>query len=244
MRLIECLADDYPVLQSALGHAAFEALCRAYITAHPSTSRSLNYYGRHLADFCRGAGAAVIEREPEAASCCATSAAGGARPTAACCADLAALEWSLVEVLHAPEAATLSHEELARVPAERWGEAVLRPSAAARILRFEHPVNAYFQAVREDRAPELPAPAPSSTVVYRKGFTIWRMDLTPLTEGLLSSLFAGTPLGEALGAIDPGEIDEEAMAELERSVMQWFGEWVQGGLFGGVSFGAEATENG
>src|SRR5207244_275482 len=35
-RLVECLADDYPVLEQTLGESAFEALCNAYIEAHPS----------------------------------------------------------------------------------------------------------------------------------------------------------------------------------------------------------------
>jgi hypothetical protein len=238
-RLVECLADDYPVLQTALGHAAFEQLCRAYITAFPSTSRSLNYYGRHMAEFCRGAGVEVLARAPRTGACCGEEAATGEAPPAVFCADLAALEWALVEVLHAPEAPTLSHEQLSRVPPERWGEAILPPSQAARLLSFDYPVNRYFQAVREDENPAIPGPTPSATAVYRKGFTIWRMDLTPLTRGLLAALFSGVPLGEALGAIDPGEIDEAAMAELEQSVMRWFGEWVSGGLFGGVTIGGE-----
>ncbi|MEO6603812.1 MAG: DNA-binding domain-containing protein, partial [Polyangiaceae bacterium] len=52
-RLIECLVDDYPVLQHALGEAAFEDLCRAYIAAYPSNAPSLNYFGRQMAEFCR-----------------------------------------------------------------------------------------------------------------------------------------------------------------------------------------------
>ena len=38
-RLVECLADDYPVLQGTLGDEAFERLCLAYIAKYPSTDR-------------------------------------------------------------------------------------------------------------------------------------------------------------------------------------------------------------
>ncbi len=48
--------------------------------------------------------------------------------------------------------------------------------------------------------------------------------------GLLSSLFAGSTLGEALDAI-PTPGSDEAAAALEQSVMRWFSEWVAGGLF-------------
>ena len=50
-RLVECLADDYPVLQHALGDGPFEDLCRAYIAAHPTRGPSLNFFGRHMACF-------------------------------------------------------------------------------------------------------------------------------------------------------------------------------------------------
>jgi len=213
-RLIECLADDYPSLKIALGEDTFEALCLAYIQQHPSTAPSLNYYGRHMAAFCRQCD---LPREPF------PSLRGF-------CADLASLEWALVEVLHAPEAPTLSHHELSLIPPERWPAARLPPSEAARLLRFDYPVNGYFQKLREDEPATPPDPAPSATVVYRQGYTIWRMNLTPTMAGLLSSLFAGSTLGEALDAIPTPESDEAAAA-LEQSVMRWFSEWVAGGLF-------------
>src|SRR5690349_1648350 len=39
-RLVECLADDYPVLASVLGETAFESLCASYIERFPSSSPS------------------------------------------------------------------------------------------------------------------------------------------------------------------------------------------------------------
>jgi len=50
-RLIECLADDYPVLAETLGETAFEKLCEGYIERFPSSSPSLNYFGRHMARY-------------------------------------------------------------------------------------------------------------------------------------------------------------------------------------------------
>ncbi len=50
-RLIECLVDDYPVLEHALGAEAFEALSRRYIARYPSSGPSLNYFGQLMADF-------------------------------------------------------------------------------------------------------------------------------------------------------------------------------------------------
>ena len=146
------------------------------------------------------------------------------------------LEWALVEVVHARDSDALSPEELAKIPVEQWPAARLPPSAAVRVLRFDYPVNAFFQAFKTDAQPVIPDPSPSATVVYRTEMTLWRMDLTPAMATLLEGLFRGETLGEALGKLENGLRDDEA-AEAERSVMVWFREWVRGGLFARVELG-------
>jgi hypothetical protein len=213
-RLVECLVDDYPALQFALGAEAFEALCHEYIRVHPSSSPSLNFFGRHMATFC-------LDEAPEPF------------PLRRFAADLARLEWSLVEVLHARMAPALSPAELGAISPERWPAARLPASPAVRVLRFAYPVNAFFQAFKRDEAPEVPAPLPSATAVYRTDMTLWRMDLTAAMASLLEGLFRGETLGDALAKLEDGLTAAEA-SEAERSVMLWFREWVAGGLFARV----------
>jgi hypothetical protein len=213
-RLVECLVDDYPALQFALGVEPFETLCHEYIERHPSSAPSLNFFGRHMAEFCR-----VEAQEPF--------------PLRGFAADLAKLEWALVEVLHARMADALSPATLGAIPPERWPSARLPASPAVRVLRFDHPVNAFFQSFKTDGAPSVPAPAPAATAVYRTDMTLWRMDLTPAMASPLEGLFRGETLGEALGKLEEG-LSEADAAEAERSVMLWFREWVAGGLFARV----------
>jgi hypothetical protein len=213
-RLVECLADDYPALQFALGPEPFEALCHEYIRRHPSSSPNLNFFGRSMADFCR------VEAQ-------------GPFPLRAFSADLAKLEWALVEVLHARDSEALSPAALEAIPIDGWPSARLPPSAAVRLLRFEHPVNAFFQSFKTDGEPDVPGPSPAATVVYRTEMTLWRMDLTPAMATLLEGLFRGETLGEALGKLAEGLREDEA-EEAERNVMVWFREWVRGGLFARV----------
>jgi hypothetical protein len=195
-RLVECLADDYPVLERALGEEPFAALCRAYVARHPSEAPNLNAYGRHMAEVCPGFAA-----------------------------DLARLEWAIVEVIHEPAGAPLTLEDLAAVPAEGWATARLVPSRAVRILTLDYPANDYFQAVREGNTPPLPERAPSATAVYRSGHAVWRMGLTPTMHRVLDALVAGELLEAAL-ALAGDEPPEQVTA--------WFREWVSGGLFVGV----------
>ena len=205
-RLVECLADDYPALKYAMGDDAFEAMCLRYIARHPSQSPNLNSFGRHMAVFCRTEERPLLRFE----------------------GDLAALEWAMVEVLHAPSAEKLDLATLATVPAERWAGARFLPSKAVRVLEFTYPVNAYFQAFRVDQAPSVPAAAWSATAVFRDGATIWRMDLGRAMHVLLMTLFGGTPLGPALEALAAaGQLTEEEGTE----VMVWFRDWVGHGFF-------------
>jgi hypothetical protein len=216
-RLVECLVDDYPVLRHALGEDRFEALCHAYIHSHPSDGPSLNFFGRHMAGFCR---AEAPEPFPERAFA----------------ADLATLEWTIVEVIHAQASEPLTAEGLRDVPMEAWAGARLLANSASKLLAFDYPVNAYFQSVRTDGEPEIPSRAPSATVVYRSGPSVWRMDLTVPMFEVLRTLFDGETLETALGRGHAvlGDLDETKAAEL---VLVWFREWVSSGLFAGVELG-------
>ncbi len=213
-RLVECLADDYPALQYALGANAFEALCHEYIQRHPSSAPSLNAYGRHMATFCR-----TEASEPFVLRAFA--------------ADLAALEWALVEVLHARMADALSSAALAAIPVEEWPAARLPLSPSLRVLRFDYPVSAFFQAFKEEKEPAVPEASPSVTAVYRTDMTLWRMNLTPAMAGLIEALARGETLGDALGKLEEGLSEAEA-GEAERSVMAWFQAWVSSGFFARV----------
>jgi len=211
-RLVECLADDYPVLAETLGQDPFERLASAYIDRYPSASPNLNAFGRYLPSFCREWGADVGVR-------------------AAFSSELAALEWAIVEAIHAEGGAPFDAARLQGLRPEEWNEIRFEPSRAVRVLKFEYPVNAYYQARRVGTAPSVPGASASATAVYRKDLTVWRMDLTPAMTRVLESLLHRAPLGEALARIVVDEADEEALKEAERSVMIWFREWVSSGFF-------------
>jgi hypothetical protein len=222
-RLFECLLDDYPVLAAMLERldtesgGCFEALCRAYVDRYPSASPNLNAFARHLASFCREV---KLEAFP------------GFDALRAFASELAALEWALVEVLHAETAAPLEITALQALPPEAWARARFIKNEAIRVFRFEYPVNAVFIANRIDEiVPEVPSPSPNAVAVYRKEMQLWRMDLTPAMLGVLEPLLAGKTLGEALEAIEAEATDPEILAQTGANLMVWFREWVDAGFF-------------
>jgi hypothetical protein len=213
-RLVECLTDDYPALSYALGEETFSSLARAYIASHPSRSRSLNAYGQHMESFCRAR----------------------SEPWAGFAADLARLEWALVEIVHEPVSESLAFDELATIPAARWQRARLLPSRALRVLGFDYPVNDFFRAFREERAPQLPERAPSATAVYRQGLALWRMDLEPRAALLLKDLVSGVPLPAAVARLETQSRAPGTSHELASLLPEWLGSWVQSGFFRRVEF--------
>jgi hypothetical protein len=210
-RLVECLADDYPAVRYMLGKAAFETIAHAYIDRHPSRSPSLNAFGRWFSAFLAARDADI-----------------GTFP-----AELAQLEWAIVEAIHAASSPPLTLERLERVTPEQWPTAVLVPAASVRVLRYTHPVDSFYQAFRNDEHPTVPAAALSATLVHRRGWVVWRSELTPAMARLLEAIGAGSPLGEALASSVGGE-DPGAQA----SVTRWFQEWVSSGVFTAVELPA------
>lgn len=217
-RLVECLLDDYPVVAGTLGEGAFELLCQGYVAEHPSRSPNLNAFGRHMASFIEK-GAALGELEAHRDFL----------------AGLARLEWCITEMVHAPSSPPFDFAALAKLPVEAWGGARLHRAQTVRVLSFAHPVNAYFQKRRTGGEAEIPGPFPTATAVYRKGWTIWRMDLTPAMTRVLTALLDAVPIGEALDRMGVDGTDPAALAEAERSVMVWFREWVEAGFFCNVT---------
>ena len=194
-RLVEVLHDDFPTLAHALGEEAFDVLACEYLARFPSESADLAMLGRNVAAHCRSQGLAFA-------------------------ADVATLEWAIVEVIHSPLAPPSNAlAVLAAMPSERWGELRFEPGSASRVVELEHPANAYWQAVADRTSPSVPAPEWSCTAIYRQAFTVWRWDIDRAMARVLLPLLRGASLAEAL-----------ANADESANVGAWFREWTTRGL--------------
>ena len=203
-RLIECLLDDYPALANALD-VEFKGLCRRYIARHPSQAPSLNGFGAHMPAFC------AAQRGDHAAFH----------------AELAQLEWAVVEVIHAHDGEPISLSTLGALSPQLWAERALTASPALRLLETHYPVNAYYQAFREHLAPAVPAADLSFTVVRRRGARVVREPQTPQAGQLLQRLLSSQPIGRALEVAAAGGMTTE-------QVSACFEHWIGCGYFVGT----------
>lgn len=205
MRMEEALGTDYPVIRYHLGEHSFAALVREYVQRYPSTSYTLNRLGDHLPQFLRD--------RPN-------------WPQAGFLHDLARLELAMTEVFDEEESPVLGVEELEAVPPEAWEAARLRPIAAFRLLSFRHAVIPSLVAYHEDRPSPNPRRRASWVALYRRDYSVLRLELGRADYDLLCALVEGTPLGEALATAAASKSPRQ-----QAKVFGWFRTWISAGLF-------------
>lgn len=213
-RLHEALGEDFPGVAALLGDAGFSRLVDAYLVAHPPASFTVAHVGRALPGFLAG--------HPE----------HGGRAAR----DVAALEWAIAAAFDAESRPALAADRLAAVTGEAWPEARFRVTPGFALLASEVDVHAVLDAVAAGQPVSPPPLRPTFTVVWRKGFTVWRRPIDEAAFVTLRALDAGAPVAEALAdAIDRFETHP---AELEQRVSEWFRRWLEDGLFAAVELPA------
>jgi hypothetical protein len=213
-RMMEALESDYPTLAHFLGQRAWTRLVRAYVTAHPSRSYTLNELGRRLPEFVRHA------RVP--------------RP--AFCYDLARLEWAVTVVFDATETRPLAKKALAGLTAASLYRVRLVPTEALRLLALDHDAVAWLDSVG-DESHDHPDVRRERVwvVVFRRNYAVMRRTLDEAAFALLADLVAGMPVGRALERA----LRRRGAARLAGAdaAFRLFREWAAMGLFRAIERG-------
>lgn len=199
-RLRDCVADDFAAVAQELGDDAFTRVADAFIAAHPPVDSTLNAYGRFFAPWLA-----------------ATRVAGHAH-----LAELARLEWALVEALHAPLDQALSGAELASVAPPVWGSITLHIAPSLRLLPLRYNTNARYEAFRTKRRCPPPRRVSGGVVVIRSRDGLQRFDLDAVETRVLKQLVAGATLGDALAGLS---------AKHTSTIQHTFARWVAHGFF-------------
>jgi hypothetical protein len=176
-RLIEALAETYPMLQRLLGEEQFEHLCTRFIDAHPSRHRSIRWYGRELAGFL--ALTRPFEEQPMLA-------------------ELARLEWTLSEVFDAADAGTIDRAALASVEPARWAELGFRFHPSLRRLDLECNSVSVWQALEEGTDPgdAERASQPVPWLLWRRQFKNYFRSMDAAERAALDAATAGRSFAE------------------------------------------------
>lgn len=205
-RLHEVLRSDYGALHARLGDAAFHDLAKLYLMAHPPRSFTLRDVGASLPAFLAGPVAELFAaRWPFAA-------------------DLAALEWGLVEVFDAADDRLLDRDALAALPPEAWSPLTLELIAAHRILALDWPVHRLRQAwSNEQPLPELERRA-TTLLVHRHREEVFVRVLGELEERVLAWVREGSDFSAICGRAADEYGDAGSPSAVLALLERWLGE--------------------
>lgn len=144
-RLVEILTEDFEGLHTLLGDEQFFATLGEYVDAHPSTTRSVRWLGRHLPDWLRQH--AKWNGHPEVAS-------------------MAAFEWMIGLAFDAPDARPIGVENMGTVPPEAWPMLTFTFHPALHTAILDADVSAFYQAVKAETDPDAPPPRYEAPVTW------------------------------------------------------------------------------
>lgn len=162
LRLLDCMAADYPMLQKFVGEEVFDSFARAYLHYHPSTSFTLYDLGKSFPGFLAQTKPQEIPGE-------------GALNN-----DFLDLPIALAKLERArQEAMRAAGTEERHSDAHEIGmEELLFPSMnivvppCFQLLELTFPMKHFFEALYRDEADDLPQPAKTFMAVSRKNYRI------------------------------------------------------------------------
>jgi len=207
IRLEEALAHDFPALRTAVGDQACGRLLAGYLQAHPSTSPTLRDLGRTLPCWLRDQGMSAH-------------------------ADLASIEWAVLDAFDAADAPPLDPEILVQIPPERWGKlrAHLHPSVT--LLQLNSNAVALWQAMRAGTAlPTLAEGARNWLAIARGGDG---PSLSPLSEAQ-HAVLSRLARGETIAAVCQGIVDVITPDAVPNFVAETIARAVAGGWIGAMA---------
>lgn len=175
--LVDALKSTFPAVHRLVGEEYFVAAAKAYVTEHPPRSPVLLLYGRSFGEF--------LDRFPSASG-------------VPYLGDVARLEWTRMNALHAADAASVEIGDLSRVPEEVLESTVLTPHPSVGVVASRWPVVSLWQAsIDPDGDVEVNMQRAEQALVVRPALNV-EVHRLPLGGAVfVDALLAGSPLGEA-----------------------------------------------
>ncbi|MGC1869792.1 MAG: DNA-binding domain-containing protein [Acidobacteriaceae bacterium] len=237
-RLFTSFEEDFPGLQAVVGRNRFQALMRAYLEAHPSTSFSLRNLGSRLVTW--------LEENP-----------AWTEPHSEMAIEMARFEWADIEAFDSAIWPTLTVEARSQMGAE--SRLTLQPHV--RLIEAHYAIDDALIAVRNESGSRDTSSNNASTghvskrtralremkretvhiAVHRFEDTVYYRRLAVEDYRLLLALQQGVVLGDAIDIAFEGSLipDEERPAYLQSA----FAYWTNMGWFCTPPVDRESKEN-
>lgn len=213
-RLVEALASNYPCLRAYLGFDEFQKMSMSYIKTHPSTFRSIRWFGETLPLFLKQS------KDDEIF----------------CLAELAELEWKMTMAFDAADKHVFRIEQMAAIAPESWGDMVMVPQPSLQRMDFYWNVFSIWQQLTTKEPPES---AVKNTET--NAWIVWRMDYVTRYYALsaeeawaVDQMRQGITFGELCEGLCMF-VDEQEVGMRAASFLKG---WIQSGLLAGINIKA------
>jgi hypothetical protein len=173
-RLLDVLREDFPCVATVLGDAVFHNLVTGYLIEYPPDRASVVECGRYFADHVGGH--PIARKFPFLA-------------------DLAGLERASVEIFLAPDAATLTIEDLRAIEPSRWASIRLKAVPAARVLEHRWPASKLAAEIERGRKFKSPSRRANSVLVWRRDNSVRRREVAGPERAAIAAMIRGSTFG-------------------------------------------------
>lgn len=197
-RLRDAIAEDFPCTVQLLGDD-WEPLVARYLEAHPTQHADLRLAGRDLPAFVRSTQPVPL-------------------------ADLADLEWALIDSFTATDSPVLRAEALQTLAPEAWPSL---PLEAVPSLRLRKPTSSCDRTRRrmldgEDAALESEEAFPLR--IWRREFRVFQKRIDEFEFGALKLIAGGTTFAELCSWIAEQETQEDPSEAAVRLLQLWLAD--------------------
>jgi hypothetical protein len=175
----KALESRFPVTLRLVGEAFFRGMARAFIEVHRPRSPLIPEYGDELPAFIEGFAAAA---------------------SVPYLADVARLEALWSRAYHAADAAALTVDAIAALPADELAEARLEPHPSARLISSAWPVGSIWAAHQEADVRPLGHSRSETVLVVRPDADVTVHILPAKDAPFALALLSGAALGDAAEA--------------------------------------------
>ena len=197
-RLYDITAEDYPVLLYYLGKEKFRRLLWSFVNEVQPDHFNIARYTIKLPDF-------IAKKLPEDIFA----------------QEICYLETMIAQLKDPEETEALEQKHISDMTPELLVETVLYPRKALKLVRFDYPVNSYYCSVMEEKTPNIPIVSVSYLAIFRHDDVVWRMELEEEEYKLLSKIFSGVNIGDAL---------QDFNENITEKISFWFSRWIRNGL--------------
>ena len=201
LRIIEALANSYPILKALLGDDLFEQAARSYIDLYPSTYRNMRWVGDQMSAHLQ----ANYPQYPIAA-------------------EMATFEWALGLAFDAEDAPILTLQNLAEIPPENWADLRFQFHPSMQLFTFKFNVLRVWQALNSEESPPKISQIDEPCSVWRKDLNSHYRSLEFAEYSAIQFVIAGASFGELCEKLQENGTEEQATMQAAQYLSSWLNE--------------------